>query len=231
METHWSWYDNRTITLGHTDIVRLQADAFGAAAAATATIGQSIQLIRRVTTTIDLYKNGNQNLEYLCNDLSSTAATIELVQGLEPLRTKGVLKALTNMHKHAQQLDKHINGVMGKFNTGSALRRMAHQFMSGPEELESTSKMVAELTTLKATLILQIQVAHVGLSVERGQEGQNGATCTHVLDSRVLYSVNRIVEQRLGKGKGLKIAEVLQGKLPDGAYPNPPDCYALPNSL
>ncbi|RSL41199.1 hypothetical protein CEP53_012894 [Fusarium sp. AF-6] len=190
-------------------------DLVGAAAAATATISQSLELIRRVTTTIDLYKNGNENLEYLCNDLRSTTDIIELVQALEPLRTKGVLMALTNMLKHAQKLDKHINGVKEKSSTGSSLRRMAHQFMNGPEELEATNKMVAELTTLKATLILQIQVAHVGLSVDGSQGGQNGPNGTHVLDTFVLHQVNQIVEQRLGKGKGLKIAEVLQGKEPD----------------
>lgn len=190
-------------------------DPVGATAAATATIGQSLELIRRVTTTIDLYKNGNQNLEYLCSDLRSTTDTIELVQALEPLRTKGVLMALANMLKHAQKLDKHINGVKEKSSTGSSLRRMAYQFMNGPEELEATNKMVAELTTLKATLILQIQVAHVGLSVDGSQGGQSGPNGTHVLDSFVLHQVNQIVEQRLGKGKGLKIAEVLQGKEPD----------------
>ncbi|KAM6520329.1 hypothetical protein FSOLCH5_005121 [Fusarium solani] len=192
-------------------------DPVGAAAAATATIGQSLDLIRRVTTTIDIYKNGNESLEYLCKDLRSVTEIIELVQALEALRTKGVLKALANMLKHAQKLDKHINGVMDKSKTGSPVRRFTHQFMKGPEEIESTNKMVAELTTLKATLILQIQVAHVGLFVERSQEQQNDSGVTHVLNSVVLHQVNHAVEQRLGKGKGLKIAEVLQGKEPDGA--------------
>lgn len=191
-------------------------DPVGAAAAATATIGQSLDLIRRVTTTIDIYKNGNESLEYLCKDLRSVTEIIELVQALEALRTKGVLKALANMLKHAQKLDKHINGVMDKSKTGSPVRRFTHQFMKGPEEIESTNKMVAELTTLKATLILQIQVAHVGLFVERSQEQQNDSGVTHVLNSVVLHQVNHAVEQRLGKGKGLKIAEVLQGKEPDG---------------
>ncbi|KAJ4266059.1 hypothetical protein NW762_004032 [Fusarium torreyae] len=191
-------------------------DPVGATAAATATIDQSLKLIRRVTTAIDHYKHGNSRLEVVCKDLCSTIDTIELVEKLEALRTKGVLKAVANMLKHAKALDHHVERVKEKSSTGSSIRRMAYQFMSGPEELECTNKMVEELTALKATLILQIQVAHVGLIVEMDRERQNNSGCTHMLNSVVLNQVNQVVEQRLGKGKGLKIAEVLQGKKPDG---------------
>ncbi|RSM17166.1 hypothetical protein CDV31_004059 [Fusarium ambrosium] len=190
-------------------------DPVGATAAATATIGQSLELIRRVNTTIDLYKNGNARLEYICKDLCGTIEIIELVENLDALRTKGILKALENMLKHAEELDVHVKRVKEKYGTGSPFRRVLNQFMSGPEELEYTDKMVAELTTLKATLILQIQVAHVDLFVKRGQGQEGDAGFTHVLDSVVLHQVNQAVEQRLGKGKGLKIAEVLQDKKPD----------------
>ncbi|KAF4957361.1 hypothetical protein FSARC_11323 [Fusarium sarcochroum] len=193
----------------------LQIDPVGATAAATATIDQSLKLIRRVTTAIDYYKNGNSRLEVLYEDLCSTTEVIDLVYKLEALRTKGVLKAVANMLKHAKELDVHVQHVREKSGTGSPIKRMAYQFMSGPEEMECTNKMVAELTALKATLILQIQVAHVGLFMEKGREQQNNSGCTHMLNSVVLHQVNQVVEQRLGKGKGLKIAEVLQGKKPD----------------
>jgi hypothetical protein len=39
-----------------------------------------------------------------------------------------------------------------------------------------------------------------------------------MLDSSVLHEVNQVVEQRLGKGQGLKIAEVLRGKSADGMH-------------
>ncbi|KAF4332075.1 hypothetical protein FBEOM_14136 [Fusarium beomiforme] len=119
------------------------------------------------------------------------------------------------MLKHAEKLDDHIQQVKKKSITGSSFRRVAHHFMTGPEDLEHTNRMVMELTTLKATLILQIQVAHVGLVVQNNREKRENTSCTHMLDSLVLNEVNQVVEQRLGKGQGLKIAEVLRGKSPD----------------
>jgi hypothetical protein len=182
--------------------------------AATATIEQSLKLIRRVSTAIELHKNGNSNLEYLCNDLFSIAQVIELVQLVDELKTKGVCKSLANILKHAQKLDHHVQHVKERSRTGSSMRRVVYQFMSGPEDFESTMTMVAELTTLKATLTLHIQMAHVGLVVEHEKRNNSGGT--HILDNIILQEVNQVVEQRLGKGRGLKIAEVLQGKKPDG---------------
>ncbi|KAH7258904.1 uncharacterized protein BKA55DRAFT_561760 [Fusarium redolens] len=190
-------------------------DPIGAVAAATATIDQSLKLIRRVSTAIEIHKNGRKDLEFICNDLSSIAQVIELVQTIKEIRTKGVLKALANMLKHAEKLDNHVQQVKKKSSTGSSCRRVAHHFMTGPEDLEHANRMVTELATLKATLILHIQVAHVGLVVQNDQDKQENPGCTHMLDSSVLHEVNQVVEHRLGKGQGLKIAEVLQGKSPD----------------
>lgn len=191
-------------------------DPVGAIAAATASIDQSLKLIRRVSTAIEIHKNGRKDLEFIFNDLSSIAQVIELVQTIEEIRTRGVLKALANMLKHAEKLDDHIQQVKKKSSTGSSLRRAAHHFMTGPEDLEHTTKVVSELASLKATLILHIQVAHVGLVVQNDQDKKANPGCTHMLDSSVLHEVNHIVEQRLGKGQGLKIAEVLRDRSADG---------------
>ncbi|KAJ4049114.1 hypothetical protein NW756_006333 [Fusarium oxysporum] len=119
------------------------------------------------------------------------------------------------MLKHAEKLDDHVQQVKKKSNTGSSFRRAAHHFMTGPEDLEHTNRVVKELTSLKTTLILHIQVAHVGLVVQNDQDKRANPGCTHMLDSSVLHEVNQVVEQRLGKGQGLKIAEVLRGKSAD----------------
>ncbi|KAF4451549.1 hypothetical protein F53441_5506 [Fusarium austroafricanum] len=193
----------------------LQIDPIGAAAAASATIDQSLKFIRRVSTAIEIHKNGNKDLEFIFNDLCSITQVIELVEAIDEIKTKGVLKALANMRKHAEKLDDHVQQVKKKSNTGSSLRRAANHFMTGPEDLEHTNRMVTELTTVKATLILQIQVAHVGLVVQNEQEKRKNPGCTHMLNSLVLHEVNQVVEQKLGKGQGLKIAEVLRGKNPD----------------
>ncbi|KAL4723009.1 hypothetical protein ACLX1H_010250 [Fusarium chlamydosporum] len=193
-------------------------DPIGAAAAATATIDQSLRLIRRVSTAIYIYKNDRKDLQFIYDDLISIAQVIELVEAIQEIRTKGVLKALSNMRNHAEKLDSHVQRVKTKSSTGSPLRRATQHFMTGPEDLERANRMVTELGTLKATLILQIQVAHVGLMVQKVGDKREGSSCTHMLDSSVLYDVNQIIETRLGKGQGLKIAEVLQRKNPDGTY-------------
>ncbi|KAF5592322.1 uncharacterized protein FSUBG_10217 [Fusarium subglutinans] len=178
----------------------LQIDPVGAIAAATASIDQSLKLIRRVSTAIEIHKNGRKDLEFIFNDLFSIAQVIELVQTIEEIRTKGVLKALANMLKHAEKLDDHIQQVKKKSSTGSSLRRAAHHFMTGPEDLEHTTRVVNELASLKTTLILHIQVAHVGLVVQNDQDKRANPGCTHMLDSSLLHEVNHIVEQRLGDG-------------------------------
>ncbi|KAG4272618.1 hypothetical protein FPRO04_10360 [Fusarium proliferatum] len=190
-------------------------DPVGAIAAATASIDQSLKLIRRVSTAIEIHKNGRKELEFIFNDLSSIAQVIELVQTIEEIRTRGVLKALANMLKHAEKLDDHIQQVKKKGSTGSSLRRAAHHFMTGPEDLEHTNRVVNELASLKTTLILHIQVAHVGLVVQNDRDTSAKPGCTHMLDSSVLHGVNHIVEQRLGKGQGLKIAEFLRDRSAD----------------
>ncbi|RKK08866.1 hypothetical protein BFJ66_g9122 [Fusarium oxysporum f. sp. cepae] len=190
-------------------------DPIGAVAAATASIDQSLRLIRRVSTAIEIHKNGRKDLEFIFEDLSSIAQVIELVQTIEEIRTKGVLKALANMLKHAEKLHDHVQQVKKKSNTGSTFRRAAHHFMTGPEDLEHANRVVKELASLKTTLILHIQVAHVGLVVQNDQDKRANPDCTHMLDSSVLHEVNQVVEQRLGKGQGLKIAEVLRGKSAD----------------
>ncbi|EWZ80883.1 hypothetical protein FOWG_15216 [Fusarium oxysporum f. sp. lycopersici MN25] len=119
------------------------------------------------------------------------------------------------MLKHAEKLHDHVQQVKKKSNTGSTFRRAAHHFMTGPEDLEHTNRVVKELASLKTTLILHIQVAHVGLVVQNDQDKRANPGCTHMLDSSVLHEVNQVVEQRLGKGQGLKIAEVLRGKSAD----------------
>ncbi|CVK85219.1 uncharacterized protein FPRN_06904 [Fusarium proliferatum] len=120
------------------------------------------------------------------------------------------------MLKHAEKLDDHIQQVKKKGSTGSSLRRAAHHFMTGPEDLEYTNRVVNELASLKTTLILHIQVAHVGLVVQNDQDKRANPGCIHMLDSSVLHEVNHIVEQRLGKGQGLKIAEFLRNRSVDG---------------
>ncbi|KAG6996438.1 hypothetical protein FocnCong_v016182 [Fusarium oxysporum f. sp. conglutinans] len=194
----------------------LQIDPVGALAAATASIDQSLKLIKRVSTAIEIHKNGRKDLEFIFEDLSSIAQAIELVQTVEEIRTNGVLKALANMLKHAEKLDDHVQQVKKKSSTGSSFRRAAHHFMTGPEDLDQANRMVNELATLKTTLILHIQVAHVGLVVQNDEDKRQNPGCTHMLNSSVLHEVNQIIEQRLGKGQGLKIAEVFRRKSADG---------------
>lgn len=192
------------------------ADIFGATAAATAIIGQSLNLIRRVTSTIKHYKHHDSRLECIYNDLSGIIDIIELVENLEPLRTTRVSNAVTNMLEHAEKLDQHVQSLKEKHSTRSPARQVMNQLMDGAQDLEETKKMVGELTTLKATLMLEIQVVNIRLFVERDQSQQNDSGCTYVLNSDFLRQVNQAVEQRLGKGNGLRIAEVLKRKESDG---------------
>ncbi|KAI8724261.1 hypothetical protein NCS52_00283800 [Fusarium sp. LHS14.1] len=192
------------------------ADIFGAAAAATAIIGQSLDLIRRVTSTIKHYKSHDERLECIYNDLSGIIDIIELVENLEPLRTPRVSSAVKNMLGHAEKLERHVQSLKEKHGTRSPARQMINQLMDGAQDLEDTKKMVGELTTLKATLMLEIQVVNIRLFVDRDQTQPTESGGTYVLNKVFLQQVNQAVEQRLGKENGLRILELLQRKSPDG---------------
>ncbi|KAM6532671.1 hypothetical protein FALCPG4_005723 [Fusarium falciforme] len=190
------------------------AEALGATAGATALIGQSLNLIRRVTSTIKHYKNHDSRLECIYNDLSGIIEIIELVGKVEPLGTARVSNAVKNMLEHAKKLDLHIQDLKEKHSKSTA-RQVMNQLMDGSQDLEDTKRMVDELTTLKATLILEIQVVHIRLFVDRGQAQQTGSGCPYTVNSVFLRHFSQAVEQKLGKEKGHRITEVLQRKKPD----------------
>lgn len=190
------------------------AEALGATAGATALIGQSLNLIRRVTSTIKHFKNHDSRLECIYNDLSGIIEIIELVGKVEPLGTARVSNAVKNMLEHAKKLDLHIQDLKEKHSKSTA-RQVMNQLMDGSQDLEDTKRMIDELTTLKATLILEIQVVHMCLFVKRGQAQQNDSGCPYTVNSDFLRHFSQAVEQKLGKEKGHRIAEVLQRKQPD----------------
>lgn len=187
-----------------------QAEAISAAAAGAEAVKLCLDLVRRVTTAIDLQKTGNSKLETICDDLNSVRDVVNLVDAQEQLKTKGVLKAVTNIQKISINLDKHVERVRGKSTAGSKVRQITHQFMKGPGEWEILQVMMINLTAAKATLSLHIQLAHVGLVVAQGHGNVN------VVNINVLRATNKNVEKFLGIGKGLVIAEVFKDKQPDG---------------
>lgn len=185
-------------------------DPISATAAGIKTIKLCLELVHRVSTAIDLQMTGNSKLETICDDLNSVRDVVKLVDAQEQLKTKGVLKAATNILKITINVDKHVERVRGKSTAGSKGRQITHQFMKGPGEWEILRVMMINLTAAKATLILHIQLAHVGLMVAQGHGNGN------VVNINVLRDTNQNVEKFLGKGKGLIIAEVFKDKQPDG---------------
>ncbi|KAH7125951.1 hypothetical protein EDB81DRAFT_698417 [Dactylonectria macrodidyma] len=201
------------------------ADPISAAAAGTEAVKLCLELVRRVTTAIDLQKTGNSKLDTICNDLNSVRDVVKLVEGQEQLKTKGVLKAVTNIQKITMNVDKHVERVRGKSTAGSKARQITHQFMKGPGEWEILRVMMINLTAAKATLSLHIQLAHVGLMVAQGHGNVS------VVNINVLKATNQNVEKFLGAGKGLVIAEVFKDKQPDEKgmiYLTSEECDALP---
>ncbi|KAH6972955.1 hypothetical protein BKA56DRAFT_593069 [Ilyonectria sp. MPI-CAGE-AT-0026] len=199
------------------------ADPISVAAAGTEAVKLCLELVHRVSTAIDLQKTGNAKLETISDDLTSVSDVIKLVNAQEELKTKGVLKAVTNIQKITINVHKYVERVKEKSTTGSKARQITYQFMKGPGEWETLSVMMIHLTAAKATLSLHIQMAHVGLTAAQGPQAVN------VVNINVLGDVNRKVEKKLGRG--LLIAQVFKDKKPDHKgmiYLTSDECDALP---
>ncbi|KAH7009758.1 hypothetical protein EDB80DRAFT_713814 [Ilyonectria destructans] len=199
------------------------ADPVSAAAAGTEAIKLCLDLVRRVSTAIDLQKTGNAKLKTISDDLTSVSDVIKLVNAQKELKTKNVLKAVTNIQKITNNVGEYVEHVKRKSTTGSKARQITYQFMNGPGEWETLSVMMIHLTAAKATLSLHIQMAHVGLTTTPGPRTVN------VVNIKVLGDVNQKVEKKLGRG--LLIAEVFKDKKPDTEgmiYLTSDECDALP---
>lgn len=84
------------------------------------------------------------------------------------------------------------------------------QLIRGPRDNARLNGIMHDLHLAKGSLILKIQVAHVGLTRSVGD--------AVLVNCEIVERVNAVLQQILGEGKGLRIADLLRDGVPQGAY-------------
>lgn len=186
---------------------------FGTAAAVASLVVESIDLVQRVSTALDSYKNITESLAPLLDDLFGVQLVLELVRDKPELQSSGVANAVSSLKKVAEETEIHARKIQVKTRQGTQTTRVARALVKGPKDQDKLEEQVNKLTSSKVTLCLHIQVALVGLC-HVCQKGS--ADAVPAIKHDVVTEVNQEVEKRLGNGQGLKIVEFIRDKVADG---------------
>ncbi|KAJ5390782.1 uncharacterized protein N7496_001850 [Penicillium cataractarum] len=140
-------------------------------------------------------------LEEYSEEVGETKRIVELVQNEDALQTSGAVAMVRRVENLGQGLKRHL---MSMGQPKSALRQFGHQLISGSEDEAQLASFMVRLGRAKQDLILQIQVANVGLA--------KSINNTLLVEMATVNKLHALLQETLGEGKGLKIAEFLRQK-------------------
>ena len=129
---------------------------------------------------------------------------VELIREEEALRTANVTVELGNMDGIARRLNEAL-GDMGRER--GAKRQYLYQLMHGKRDQGVLAGLMEEMNRSNVALTLFVSVAHVGVSLATGQG--------LVADRKVIRRIDRTLQDVLGRGKGLRIAGLLDSRSPE----------------
>jgi hypothetical protein len=134
-------------------------------------------------------------------EVGETKSIIDLVRNEDALHTSGAVATMRRVEAFGQELKKHLMS-MGEPRSG--LRQFGHQIVRGSDDEAQLASIMARLNRAKQDLILQIQVANVGLT-----KSVNNAILVEVA---TVNKIQALLEDTLGEGKSLRIADFLRKK-------------------
>ncbi|KAI9898658.1 hypothetical protein N3K66_007018 [Trichothecium roseum] len=169
------------------------------------TISSVISLLdAAITTSGRIRKAGDRQkglrnvLEAHERQLYQTREIIQIIRTEKALRTSAVTSSLLELEAISKQLVVLLDSLSKR---RSDVRQFMHQLVSGSKDEHDLANIIGELGRAKANISLHIQVANVGLTstVEK----------TVMLNSETVKRVDRLIQNTLGPGRGLKIAKLL----------------------
>jgi len=177
-------------------------EILGAASAASALLETAIGVIGRFRKAYEKQKDLAAVLSNHNNELASTKAVIRIVEDEPVLRTAAVICELVNIEATAKKLVDCLK-AMDPEQKG-AMRQFVHQLAYGSKDEKALADVMNELSRVKSSLGLRLQVANVGLTsiVEN----------TITANAEVISRINKLLQQVFGEGQGLKIAELLKDR-------------------
>ena len=164
-------------------------------------IEQSFTLLERVQTAVERQKSNSSNLIDLSRDITSAKEIVGLVKDEAVLGTAGVAKAMGDVLRVVTNLEVFFKELeISALN--SPVRQFAHQLIKGTKEQQKMDELMKGLRNAKSNLSLHIQVAHVGLTRTASQ--------ALAVDPNIVERIDKLLQKRLGEGKGLRIAALIR---------------------
>lgn len=140
-------------------------------------------------------------------ELQNTKQIVDIVLSEEALHIDTIVSDLTDIDGYGTKLKECLE-KLAKERT--AFQQYTHQLLKGSKGISELSSIMTGLNLAKGSLVLKVQVAHVGLTRAYGN--------AVLVNCEIVERVNALLQQILGEGKGLKIADLLRNGIPQGAY-------------
>ncbi|ROW17229.1 hypothetical protein VPNG_01411 [Cytospora leucostoma] len=142
-------------------------------------------------------------LEAHRRELQNTRQIVDIVLKEEALHIETIVSDLTDIDGYGTML-KACLLKLAKERT--AIQQYTHQLLRGSRNIAKLRGIMSDLNLAKGSLILKIQVAHVGLTRAYGN--------AVLVNCEIVERVDALLQQTLGEGKGLKIADLLGNGVP-----------------
>lgn len=159
----------------------------------------------RIRKAGDRQKGLGSVLEAHERHLHQTREIIRVIKTETALQTASVSSGLLELEAITKKLVALLDSLS---KHRSDVRQFMHQLVSGSRDEQELADVMGELGRAKANISLRLQVANVGLTstVEK----------TVMLNAETVKRVDRLIQNTLGPGQGLKIAKLLPKDATDG---------------
>lgn len=134
-----------------------------------------------------------------CEELYNIKQILLVVQQEKVLRLGSIIEDLKQLYLHGNELQRSLQ-KLGKER--GQIQGIAHQLLNGQRSLDELNDIMGKVGRAKSNISLKIQVVHVGLTQSLGD--------IVLVNCEVVEALDRKLQELLGEGNGLKIAELLQ---------------------
>lgn len=126
--------------------------------------------------------------------------------------------SLGNELVRMQQIQHSLAALLEKLHPGSKAKisQIAHQLLEGSEDEKTLSKIMDDLTQVKASIMLCIQMANVGVMRDMNKQIVADAKKIERIDSNLQKQL-----EHLENFEGLRIARLIKGRRQSGKLPTP----------
>lgn len=133
---------------------------------------------------------------------------MQVVHSEQSLQTAAITSQLQKVEGLSQELLILLKQVdLGEKSTP---RQIFHQLTCGSKEEQDLDNIIKRMNSMKTNLLIHIQVAGVGLMIDKHNN--------LVANSTIINRVDHVIQEVLGDGRGLKIAGLIKNQPVQGKY-------------